>query len=774
MEVSEENSEEAQPGSSNPFQDPSDPYYFHGGSVSTTTSMTTPSVEPPSQKTKRRLPFHRTASILSSDSEHSSDGNAEDFLGFEREEIFLQKGSNVREACEQNGASDSETSTSDGSSSDVALKGSRKRKKNPARWKSHIKKKARAEGARYTMKSGRVKSPRKIGPPCKCSKKCFEKIPSEEREHLLIQFNRIGSHNLQNQYLRGLIEAVYVKRRGAGGHLGSAKGKPGKRGSSFVYSIVTSQNRKIIVCRQAFQSLHGIGYTRIKNLRKSTGACKPDQRGRHTIRPHKVQDRHLDNVRSHIKSFPRMASHYSRKENNKKRFLKEGLNVQRMYNLYLEKYEPTVFQNMKDLTTASIEQAKPPQKIKPKVTYRRYLQVFNTEFNFGFGRPRSDTCARCEQLNLKISASENPATIEEAKEELRLHQSQADQGYKKKGNDCARAKDSWKGKRRIAHDEVAYKSVDATDMITFDLQQNLPTPNLKHNDIFYLRQLWTYNFGIHDCVSGQGYMFMWHEAMAKRGASEVASCLSTFIKRYRTGARALVSYSDGCGGQNKNLTIIGLLSELHIAGIYEVVDHLYLERGHTYLENDRDFGIIEKRKASAEVNMPRDWFNVVRESSISKPFQVVEMDQDDFLDYKGAIAERYVLKTKDVNNQKVLLREIHWLNFGWGKEKTAEGNVAIVHHPNEVWMRKSFSSSEPWIKVEYLRRRRPSNSVFATSPDQLYNGPLPLKPAKVADLKKIAAEHIPPIHRGFYMALRGEGDDDTETEFTNSDDSGDE
>ena len=47
-------------------------------------------------------------------------------------------------------------------------------------------------------------------------------------------------------------------------------------------------------------------------------------------------------------------------------------------------------------------------------------------------------------------------------------------------------------------------------MITFDLQQNLPTPNLNHKDIFYLRQLWSYNFGIHDCVTEQGYMFMWH------------------------------------------------------------------------------------------------------------------------------------------------------------------------------------------------------------------------------------------------------------------------
>lgn len=116
---------------------------------------------------------------------------------------------------------------------------------------------------------------------------------------------------------------------------------------------------------------------------------------------------------------------------------------------------------------------------------------------------------------MKINASEDAALKEEANEELRLHQIQAEQGYQAKARDAEKAQQSWKGKRRIVHDEVTYKSVDATDMITFDLQQNLPTPNLKHNDMFNLRQLWTYNFSVHDCVSGQGYMFMWHEAMAR-------------------------------------------------------------------------------------------------------------------------------------------------------------------------------------------------------------------------------------------------------------------
>ena len=89
---------------------------------------------------------------------------------------------------------------------------------------------------------------------------------------------------------------------------------------------------------------------------------------------------------------------------------------------------------------------------------------------------------------------------------------------------------------------AAFSSVDAVDMISFDFQQNLPTPNLQHNDVFYARQLWTYNFGIHDCVADKGYMYRWDETIAKHGSAEVASCLKHFFQVYPTGAKSLVSF----------------------------------------------------------------------------------------------------------------------------------------------------------------------------------------------------------------------------------------
>lgn len=51
-------------------------------------------------------------------------------------------------------------------------------------------------------------------------------------------------------------------------------------------------------------------------------------------------------------------------------------------------------------------------------------------------------------------------------------------------------------------------------VITFDLQ----------------RQLWTYNFGIHDCQNNKAFMHIWSEIVASRGASEVSSSVLKFAK----------------------------------------------------------------------------------------------------------------------------------------------------------------------------------------------------------------------------------------------------
>lgn len=169
-----------------------------------------------------------------------------------------------------------------------------------------------------------------------------------------------------------------------------------------------------------------------------------------------------------------------------------------------------------------------------------------------------------------------------------------------------------------------------------------------------------------------------------------------------------------------------MLSDLYLANVYQSIDHIYLERGHTYLENDRDFGITEKRKQSAEVYILSQWYQAVRKASLKKPFQVVEMHQEDFLDFKGCCGTEICSAEQRSQQQPLPFQRKTQRNFGWGAEMDRDGRKIMVHHPYEVWMRRSFSSEEPWIKVCLLERESIENNVISSPPAQLYQSQIPL------------------------------------------------
>ena len=55
-------------------------------------------------------------------------------------------------------------------------------------------------------------------------------------------------------------------------------------------------------------------------------------------------------------------------------------------------------------------------------------------------------------------------------------------------------------------DTALSRSRSDLELLTFDLEQSLPTPVLTTNVTFYKRQLWTYNVGIHNGKTGSACM----------------------------------------------------------------------------------------------------------------------------------------------------------------------------------------------------------------------------------------------------------------------------
>ncbi|KAK3736686.1 hypothetical protein QZH41_002264 [Actinostola sp. cb2023] len=70
------------------------------------------------------------------------------------------------------------------------------------------------------------------------------------------------------------------------------------------------------------------------------------------------------------------------------------------------------------------------------------------EFNLGFGRLRTDTCATCDKLSLKGS--------EEAAAELRAHQEKAERGYSWKRNDRMDTRKSCATLTRTVSHDIAF------------------------------------------------------------------------------------------------------------------------------------------------------------------------------------------------------------------------------------------------------------------------------------------------------------------------------
>jgi len=109
-----------------------------------------------------------------------------------------------------------------------------------------------------------------------------------------------------------------------------------------------------------------------------------------------------------------------------------------------------------------------------------------------FHKIGKDTCQKCDGYKTKIDAHEDGQAKEALITEQELHHRKAEAVRNKK----------------MKNNEEAIQSNGTKAVLTFDQQKTLPTPMLSTGIAYYKRQLWTYNLGIHDDVTGIGVK-MW-------------------------------------------------------------------------------------------------------------------------------------------------------------------------------------------------------------------------------------------------------------------------
>lgn len=451
-----------------------------------------------------------------------------------------------------------------------------------------------------------------------------------------------------------LIHIGRVKRRRHGNYDDPTDSR---RQATIYYTLPNGTGDVVQVCRATFMETFGVtrryvstlsnkkklGQTTFKEMRRRTAPSKftPD-------------DRRL--VHAHINSIPRDMSHYSRQKTERE-YLSPDLNIGRMHKAFLKKYPES------------------------QVTYKYYRQVFLKDFpNLSFRRPRSDTCRVCDKLQCEIQARNANST--KAKIDLDVHHLKAEKA------------------RKFMKNDITVSQLPGSDYTTvsMDLEQVLFVPSLTHSDMFYMSQLSCYNLCVNLADLGISYMCLWDESRAGRGGNEISSCLLYILNNVNPNNKKKITvWSDNCASQNKNRMMVFIYVFLVSLGLYESIDHKFLVSGHSFLQCDRDFALIEKRKRACKPMVPADWHSIIESSTHTGKFRVVDMQR--FFNIQAASDSVLNLKAVQIS-------------------KTTHIRID-ARHPGMLLCKDSFSEILDFQKISILKKGKSIQDVQKITLEEL-------------------------------------------------------
>ena len=177
-----------------------------------------------------------------------------------------------------------------------------------------------------------------------------------------------------------------------------------------------------------------------------------------------------------------------------------------------------------------------------------------------------------------------------------------------------------------------------------DYQKNLPTPNITTSMVYYKRQLSMYSFNMHRLSDNDVVIYAYPETVGCKGSNEVVSFLNHYVhNELSPQVTELEIFCDSCGGQNKNYTLIRYCH--YVVCVLKKLTSIKLTFpivGHSYLECDKDVGLINSKASTEE---PSDWIKVFKEARTKPaPFKVIDVDSNMIRDWKEFLEPMYLAK----------------------------------------------------------------------------------------------------------------------------------
>lgn len=524
--------------------------------------------------------------------------------------------------------------------------------------------------------------------PCKsnCFFFCTKNFSETERINIFNDFWKISDEEKSKFYFK-FVKRNIIKRRRV----------EYSNNKKFSYQFYLESNNKILrVCRKFFLNTLDITKRRIYYcfetlVNSKTGTPVPIKKGKNVK---KVTDESkLKEIREHINSFETVDSHYCR-SNTQKQYLESNLNLTKMYQLYIGKYNNPV-----------------------KLAI--YRKVFNNEYNIAFHKPKKDLCDKCFLFENKIDTTEKDKII-----------------FEKHKNEKLACK--------IDRD-IDRSNIDPnTCILCYDLQKVFGLPKGNASSFFYKRKLNVFNLTGTLIIPNQKnitYCSIWTEANSGRSGNDITSALIRILNQATKDfsfVRRIILWSDSCVPQNRNkinTTAIKMFMEANSS--LEYIIQKFSEPGHSNIQEvDCVHSTIDRYLKNVEIYSPLHLIRLLKNIDYKNvKLSIMQMKVTDFKIYSTV--------SNKLDFSKVPFSKIKLILY----EKDEKSSFSIKY-------KTSFQEME--YKTVSLNKK-PTKKTLAT-PKNIFSVAVATAPSatvskeKINDLKDLFP-FLPSEDVNFYKAL---------------------